>query len=151
MRESKNAAISGRVCLIEPDALRRVVYQRHLRSLGHTVILDSLPFVAKVGDVDEVPFAVIADLSGDRRRPTETLAALRRRFPSTPSILLLGTEQSIAASDALASGVCAMLHDPIRLEELELHLARCMRGRRTRVRRPDANAQCAIAANTEGT
>jgi DNA-binding NtrC family response regulator len=144
-----------RVCLIEPNALRRSIYARHLNALGHSVVEEPLSSDAPACAEAMCPSTMIADLSGEGPRPTQMLGMLRRRFPTAPFILLLGMEQSVTAAEALAFGVQALLRDPVRLEELDLHLARCLGNdsreapaRKTRACRPKARSHATQAVET---
>ncbi len=111
------------VYLIEPDALRRFVYQRYLHALGHTVSVGDQAIPEQEGCSTELPDVVIADFSGSGRRPLALLAALHERFPGIPSILLLGGEQDVTSEEAMRYGAKAILRDPVHLEDLSLHLA----------------------------
>jgi len=111
------------VYLIEPDALRRCVYQRYLRALGYTVSLADASLCELAGCYPEQPDVVIADFSGSARHPLALLASLHARFPGIPSILLLDGEQDVTSEEAMRYGAKAILRDPVHLEDLSLHLA----------------------------
>ncbi len=111
------------VYLIEPDALRRTVYERYLHALGYTVSVGGQALPEQAGDPHVPPDIVIADLSGSGRRPLSLLASLHTRFPGIPSILLLGVEQDVTSDEAMRCGAKAILRDPVHLEDLGLHVA----------------------------
>jgi len=111
------------VYLIEPDALRRFVYQRYLHALGYTVSVADESLREQAGYLTDRPDIVIADLSGSGCRPLAPLAALHARFPGIPSVLLLGVEQDVTSEEAMRYGAKAILRDPVHLEDLSLHLS----------------------------
>ncbi len=118
--------VMTKVYLIEPDDFRRSIYRRHLQLQGINVVEESLCSDGE-GNGERATWRsiVIANLSGEGRRPVHKLAELHNRFSGSPFILLLDMEQTVTAEEALAFGVHALLRYPVRFEELNLHISRC--------------------------
>jgi DNA-binding NarL/FixJ family response regulator len=113
------------MCLIEHNELRAAVIRRHVEELGHSIV--ELPSVHGArGDVSgRDPEVIVADLTRDARGPADCLSSLHRLFPRAVSIVLLRDDQTVTAQEALEAGVRAVLREPLRLEDLDIHLALC--------------------------
>jgi AmiR/NasT family two-component response regulator len=111
-----------KLCLIQCDSLRAKVLRRHIEALGYAVREQAL---GEDSPADSETKVLVADLTEETRRPVAHLVALHRRFPQAAGIVLLRPEQALAADEAMSSGVCAVLREPLRLEELDLQLAIC--------------------------
>ena len=123
------AQANPKVCLIQRDSLRAKVLRRHIEASGYAVREQVLDAEAPADHETDI---VVADLTEEIRRPDSQLVALHRRFPQAAGIVLLRPDQTLDVEEALSSGVCAVLREPLRLEELDLQLAMCKSLRRQR-------------------
>jgi DNA-binding NarL/FixJ family response regulator len=142
-----------RIGIIAPEGLRKAIYRRHLESLGH-VVVDEQELAAGRGSASySEPATVVADLTSESRRTEHAVSELHRRFPNAASIVLLRGEQTLAAEDAVGLGVHALLREPVRLDDLDVHVAGCekawLQRRRTAIPSRETNAREGPAAETE--
>lgn len=115
-----------RVGIIAQDPLRAAVLGRHLVAQGHEVWVDTLTHAMASAAPDCSVALLVADLTSEPTRPGPCLGALRRTYPMADGVVLLRAEQGVTSEEALRSGIRAILREPLRLEELDLHVGLCL-------------------------
>jgi hypothetical protein len=112
------------ISVVPDNTLTGRVIRRHLSGLGHSII-DRDPTGAAVSDAPErAADVVIFNLTAVSSSPCQSLAKMACSGSAMCRIAILRQDQSLALDDALAYGIQAILHEPLRLQELELALMR---------------------------
>lgn len=117
-----------RICTIALTPLTGRAITAHFRGRGHQV------GAFEAGDPrqwsDDAGTADVFIVGSRRLDPTtdELLRTLHKQAPETPIVLVGDSAAQLTVSDALACGVHAILHEPVRLQEVELTVLRLTSG-----------------------
>lgn len=127
---------TGKVLVVDDEAISRRLLELHLRRLGHTPVMVSSVAEARKILVSEARSGFLCVIT-DFRMPGETgmdlLAWLQREEPTLACILLTATADRQMVLDALRSGAADFIEKPFRQEELAAAVVKA--GETTRLRR----------------
>ena len=115
-----------RIYLVEEENVVRQIIRDFLTDLGHEVIvLDALDDLLDTLTTDPHPVdLVIVDLPTPKRDAiARGMREVHRHHPEIPLVVRV-SGALLSADEAVQCGVCAYLHKPVRLAELELMLIR---------------------------
>ena len=116
-----------RVLLVPDNTTAGRVIRRHMSRLGHeTVGREAID--GQCGAPEPGVDVIVLYLGGIHVNPEQFLNRLTSPFCGVPCIVILGQDQSLGVEEALRSGIQAILREPLRLQELELALARTPHG-----------------------
>lgn len=120
------------ICVIDEGQVTRDTLRAFLVDLGHEVVCAKHceEFLGLTKDEDRDLDLFVVQLSLYPPERTKGLQRIRDRFPKTPLVVMTSNGNVLPCQEAVGLGVCAFLHKPIRLAELELMVHRFAGGKR---------------------
>lgn len=117
------------IYVVYDDVIVRRILLDFLSDLGYSAlpVNSAWELIANMEANHREADVVVAKLDVVERNGIDILRAMHIRYPEVAIILIVNSHRSLSAADAIACGTCAYLHEPIRLSELEICLARLQR------------------------
>jgi two-component system response regulator HydG len=120
---------SGKILIVEDNAVERQALAKLLRTLGHEVFAAESPDKA-LGYVDENVDIVLSDLHMGDVSGLDLLKLWKSRQADTQFILITGQSSINTAVSAIKAGAYDYITKPIDPDDLEIHLKRAIETRR---------------------